>query len=95
MSWVLIMLLFLLSPSKRRHQCSAEGNSKPTAPGTVCVLGSSIVQEGGCLALTGLRKSPCNLMLAFAVSPLRRTLSCSDALHAEAVAAGRKAVLQH
>lgn len=34
-------------------------------------------------------------MLAFAMSPLRRTLSCNDALHAEAMAAGRKAVLQH
>lgn len=34
-------------------------------------------------------------MLAFAMSPLRRTLSCSDALHGETMAAGRKAVLQH
>lgn len=34
-------------------------------------------------------------MLAFAVSPLRRTLSHSDALRGETVAPGRKAVLQH
>lgn len=34
-------------------------------------------------------------MLAFATSPLRRTLSRSDALRGETMAAGRKAVLQH
>lgn len=33
-------------------------------------------------------------MLAFAMSPLRRTLSCSDVLRGETMAAGRQAVLQ-